>query len=282
MSAAFLVPFRSISIAGLALTAALAAGPANAAPQVLGLVADNGFSTTLNCDGYRCSAQFSSFCLQQGRSSPSTGTVYEPAPGGEITLVATAPDGRSMRLPAAEHLQITTLIGFTSVAMSMPQTKRDELAALLGTAAEALQLSVEVGPSVSLIPAPIAGDPDPQTETEVALATGPLRQAAAQTFETQSAAGDAARLTMLVINALPTHGRETSEQREAMFDHIAAVAPTGRLMPEAVDRARALYAECRISVETSSMFSMRECLRLKHADLMARTNRKFWDETGGS
>lgn len=283
MPAAFPVSLHSFSIAGLTLAAALAAaGPAAAAPQVLGLVADNGAATPLVCDGFQCAAQFSSFCLQEARSSPTTGTSYAPAAGGEVSLVATAPDGRSLRLPASEHLRIATLIGFTSVTMSLPQAKRDELGAALGAAPESLRLAVEVGPSVSLVPVPVAGDSDPQTKDEVALAVGPMRRLAGEIFETPSAGADAARLTTQLINALPPRGRETPEQRQALFDQTLAALPAGQLMPEGIHAARGLYAQCRVSVDSSSMFSMRECLRLKHADLMARSNREFWDQTGGS
>lgn len=280
MSAAFPVPLRPV--AAVALAAALWAGPAGAAPQVLGLVADNGFPTPLTCDGFQCAAQFSTFCLQEARGSPPTGTVYTPVAGGEVSLVATAPDGRSVRLPAAEHLRIGTLIGFTSVAMSLPQNRRDAIAASLGITGERLHLAVEVGPGVSLVPVAVAGDPDPQTGQELALAIGPMRQAAERTFEAQGAAADAARLATMLVNALPARGRETPEQRDTLFDRIAGLPAAGQLTPEGVSTARGLYAECRISVASSSMFSMRECLRLRHADLMARSNRKFWDQTGGS
>jgi len=281
MSAVF-PPTLGYAPAAALLAAALWAAPAGAAPQILGLVADNGFSTPLTCDGFQCSAQFSTFCLQEARSSPSTGTAYTPAPDGAVWLVATAPDGRSLRLPAADHLKIGTLIGFTSVTMSLSEGQRAGLAVALGTAPEEVQLAVEVGPGVSLVPVPVAGDPDPQTEQEIALATGPMRAAAERTFEAEGAAADAARLTTLLINTMPARGRETAEQRETLFDRMAALPQASALSPAGVQTARGLYAECRISVESSSMFSMRECLRLRHADLMARSNRKFWDETGGS
>lgn len=266
-------------LSGIAIAACLS--PAQAAPQVLGLVADNGFPTPLACDGFECSAQFSSFCLQEARSSPATGTAYIPAPGGEVSLVATAPDGRSLRLPASA-MRIATAIGFTSVTMSLPESRRAEIAARLGTAPTEVILAVEVGVGVSLIPEPVAGDPDPQTEAEIALATGPLRSAGERLFDERSEQADAARLTTLLINSLPGRGRETAEDRDGLFDEVAALPAVGALSPEGVQRARGVYAECRISVESSSMFSMRECLRLRHADLMVRSNRKFWDETGGS
>lgn len=279
MSAAFSV-FRLL--AGLALAATLQIGAAQAAPQVLGLVADNGFPTPLVCDGFECSAQFSSFCLQEGRGSPPTGTAYTPAPGGTLTLLATAPGGRSLRLPAAETLRIATAIGFTSVTMSLPQSGRDRIAETLGAAPEEIRLAVTVGPSVSLLPVPMAGDADPQTAEEIALATGKLRDVAERLFEAPGVSADAARLTTLLINSLPARGRETVEMRSSLFDAVAALPASGSLSPEGLERAQALYADCRISVESSSMFSMRECLRLRHADLMVRSNRKFWEEAGGS
>lgn len=282
MPAAFRV-FRLLpALAGLAFAAILSAAAANAAPQVLGLVADSGFPTPLACDGFECSAQFSSFCLQEGRSSPPAGTLYAPTPGGTLTLVAAAPDGRSLRLPAAEHLRIATAIGFTSVAMSLPQSRREWMAERLGTAPEEIRLTVEVGPSVSLVPVPVAGDPDPQTADEIALATGPLRSVAEQLFETPGASADAARLTTLLINSLPARGRETVEMRDGLFDRIAALPASSSLSPEGIEQAHGLYAECGISVESGSMFSMRECLRLRHADLMVRSNRTFWEQAGGS
>lgn len=270
------------ALAGVACAALLSAGAAQAAPQVLGVVADNGFPTPLTCDGFECNAQFSSFCLQEARSSPATGSAYTPAPGGELSLVATTPDGRSLRLPAAEVLRIATAIGFTSVSMSLPQPERDRIAARLGVAPQEVRLAVEVGPSVSLLPVPVAGDPDPQTEAEVALATGPLRRVAETVFEAPGVAADAARLTTHLINTLPARGRETAEIRAGLFDQVASLPATARLSPEGVERAQALYAECRISVQSSSMYSMRECLRLRHADLMVRSNRAFWEQAGGS
>jgi hypothetical protein len=270
------------ALAGLALAITLSSGAAIAAPQVLGLVADNGFPTPLNCDEFECGAQFSSFCLQEGRSSPPTGTTYAPAPGGTLSLVATASDGRSLRLPAAETLRIATAIGFTSVTMSLPQSKRAEIAGALGVDPAEVSLAVEVGPAVSLIPEAVAGDADPQTEVEIALAIGPLRGVAERVFESPGQSADAARITTLLINSLPARGRETAADREELFDQVAALPAVGGLSPEGIERARGVYAECRISVDSSSMFSMRECLRLRHADLMVRSNRRFWDEAGGS
>lgn len=269
------------ALAGLAFAAGLSIGGASAAPQVLGLVASNGFPTPLTCDGFECSAQFSSFCLQEARSSPPTGTFYLPNPGGALSVIATATNGSTLRLPA-ETLRIATAIGFTSVSMSLTQAARADIARSMGVAPDEVTLSVEVGPAMSLIPAPVAGDPDPQTDEEVALATGPLRNVAQSLFDAPGQSADAARIATLLINSLPARGRETAADREALFDEVAALPAVSGLSPDGIERARGVYAECRISVDSSSMFSMRECLRLRHADLMVRSNRMFWDQAGGS
>src|SRR5262245_503072 len=138
---------------GFAAILACPIADAHAAPQVLGLVASNGASTELNCQGLDCRAHFSAFCLQQDRPAPSHGDRYQLGPSGEITLIAKTADGRSLRLPGTGYLDINSEIGFTSVEISLSKAK---LAALGATAA-----AVEVGPGVSLVPVALAGDPNP-------------------------------------------------------------------------------------------------------------------------
>ena len=62
-------------------------GRASAAPQILGLLATNA-PTPLTCNDGICSAQFSAFCLQQHRKSPTAGTAYRPAKRTALTLTA--------------------------------------------------------------------------------------------------------------------------------------------------------------------------------------------------
>jgi hypothetical protein len=246
---------------------------AMAAPQVLGLVASNGVPTPLTCDGVVCSAHFSAFCLQQNRPAPARGDSYTVAPGTEVTLVLTTADGKELRLPGREHLAIRSEIGFTSVSIALPQAK---LAALGGQA-----VAVEVGAMVSLLPVTVAGDPYPQEADEVALATGPMRLAASHSFEVPGRASDAARITSFLINALPQDGGETDEARDAlwvaMLDQPAASGAT----PEGIDAASRIYEGCRISVQSRSTYSMRNCLELRHADLLAETNHRFWRDSAG-
>ena len=246
---------------------------ASAATQVLGLVASNGAPTPLACVDGQCGAQFSSFCLQQSRPAPSRGDNYAVAAGGSLTLVARTAAGQTLRLPANHLLQIQSRVGFTSVEISLPQARL----AQLGVTA----VAVEVGPAVSLVPLAAANDPNPQTDDELALATGPMRRVAAALFEAPGPASDAARITALLINALPDRGSENAEDRKGlwvtMLDNpvVSGATAGGRAAAEEV------YAGCRIAVESRSVFSLRSCLELRHADLMVETDRKFWKETAG-
>jgi len=77
---------------------ALLAGRAEAAPQLLGLVASNGMPTPLQCQSGVCGGFFSSFCLQQYRPAPLIHTEYHLAPPGGLTLVVTRADSTRLRI----------------------------------------------------------------------------------------------------------------------------------------------------------------------------------------
>jgi hypothetical protein len=252
----------------------VASGRAEAASQVLGLVASNGLPTPLQCQDGTCSAHLSSFCLQQARPAPSADSEYELAPGGKLTLIATLADGRQIRLPGERLVSLHTMIGFTSVRISLPEVSLKKLGAV--------SVAVDVGPLTAVIPSPIAGDPNPQTTEEIAYATGPMRRLAQGSFEQRGAGADAARLSSLLINALPGEEPQTKEGRDALLAQVLAQPGAQSLSAAGVVEARQMYNSCEISVASKSAFNLRSCMELRHADLMAVTNRSFWDRTGGS
>jgi hypothetical protein len=259
--------------AGAVVVFALGASSAFASPQVLGLVASNGVPTPLTCEGAVCSAHFSSFCLQQYRPAPSHGDRYTVAPGGELTLIVETADGGTLRIPGNEHLTVQSDISFTAVSLRLPQAKLAELGAV--------SAAVEVGPAVSLIPVPVPGDPSPLDEEEVALATGPMRLAASRSFEAPGTNSDAARITSLLINVLPRDGTESAQTRERLWLATLDSPVTGAATVSGVEKAARIYAGCKISVESRSTYSMRSCLELRHADLLAESNHRFWKESVG-
>jgi hypothetical protein len=265
---------RFLSVMSILALAGLGIGRAEAASQVLGLVASNGLPTPLHCEDGVCSGHFSSFCLQEARPAPATDSEYQLAPGAKLTLIAGLPDGRSLRLPGNGLLAVHALIGFTSVRIDLPE---DELKAL-----GAVSVAVEVAPDSSILPAPVAGDPNPQSPEELAYATGPMRRLAELPFERPGPGADAARLTSLAINSLPADEPQTPEGRKALLDQVVAAATAVPLSAEGVAQARRIYRSCEIAVDSRSSFNLRTCLEIQHADLMASTNRGFWRSNGGS
>jgi hypothetical protein len=272
VSYALIVP-TFVALGFLAL-GAVAAPDSQAASQILGLVASNGLPTPLQCQDGSCSGHFSSFCLQEARPAPSANSEYALAPGGSLTLIATMADGRQTRLPGNGLLSLRTMIGFTSIRISLPEAKLKALGAV--------SVAVEVAPLTSAMPVTVASDVSPQTGEEIALATGAMRHLAQAAFEDRNGTADAARLSSLVINALPADEPQTAQGREAVWTRLLAGSGAQSLSPDGIAEARGMYSACEISVASKSSYSLKGCMELRHADLMAVTNRNFWDRSGGS
>jgi hypothetical protein len=262
---------HSLTAAALTLGLSLPIGSAEAAPQILGVVASNGAPTPLSCTGAECGAHFSAFCLQEARPAPFAGQDYTLAPGASMTLIATTAAGESIRLPAQDYVKITSQIGFTSVHVSVPQSVMTELGAA--------SLQIEIGENVSVLPAVVAGDVQPQTVEEIAYATTVMRELAADRFDANNAASDAARIASVFINALPQSGQENARTRGELWMAKANEPAVVNATAEGLQMAKDMYRSCQISVEARSSYSMRNCLELRHADLQAVSNHGFWKDT---
>ena len=262
---------HTLTAAALTLGLSLPIGSAEAAPQILGVVASNGAPTPLSCTGAECGAHFSAFCLQEARPAPVAGQDYMLAPGASMTLIATTAAGQSIRLPAQDYVKITSQIGFTSVHVSVPQSVMTDLGAA--------SLQIEVGANVSVLPAAIAGDVQPQSAEEIEYATTVMRELAADRFDAKNAASDAARIASVFINALPQSGQENARTRGELWMAKASEPALANATAEGLEMAKDMYRACRISVDARSSYSMRNCLELRHADLQAVSNHAFWKDT---
>lgn len=249
-------------------------GGAAAAPQVLGVVAISE-ARPMTCAEGRCVAHLSTFCIQRAREAPATGTVYAPAPGERgIALVVTTAEGARLRLPAGPYLRFESQGGYSSVRASLAQ---DSLRALGGAAA-----SLEVGALAVLVPEPVPGDPDPLSELEIALATGPLRAAAQDLFDRAgNQRADAARLTSVLINALPEHRPPTVAERDELWARNIGAGMLEGLSEVATKRAQMAYGACRWQAEHGYGKGLRDCLRATHDALMMDVNQTYWDRIGG-
>ncbi len=262
----------------LAALVALGSGAAQSAPQALALVATEG-TVGLTCEGRECSAEMTSFCLDAGRFAPPQGTAYRLAGRGLIRLIATTEDGRALALDARSHLRFESARRHLAVRVSVD---RAALAALGVTQAE-----IEIAENVALLPVPRPGDPDPITETEAALLTGPLRHVGSLVVDGNAERMQAARVTSRMINLLPARGGAGSAMSEAGVGDVAAgealwrrataASSVDSLSPAARTRARGAFELCRFVGTVGGPSSLRRCLQEQHDGFVDFLNSKFWE-----
>ena len=239
--------------------------PADAAPQILALLATDE-AVPLDCRDGACTAEFSGFCLQRKRPDPAPGTQYRAA-GGDMTLVVTDADGNVRRMPAGEHLSIETRRSYTAVRIGIARALLDEW--------NAISVALEVGARVALVPVPDAVDPDPQTEADIALALGPQRALGDRILENSAVETGAVTLTNRMIGALPP-ARTDAQTRDSLWNRV--VEPSAAAFPPAsVERASSVYRRCLAKVEAGSFYTLRDCLEIGHDALMIELNLKYWN-----
>ena len=256
--------FASLLIA-LPMTLALLTA-ANAAPQILAVVA-SAQPTTLYCDDGQCSAQLTAICLTERRASPSRGTPYLAYNPQVIKITGYRPDGAEISLDVVDALRFSSARGHLAVKVSLPQAvlRQYELASV----------SITIEDGLSLLPEPRAGDPNPLTPADIALATGPLRAAATQVVDRAGAPVRAAQLTTLLINALPARGRATEADRATLWDRtIAALGPLEST--DALALASQAQAQCQKTTRVG-FTSLRQCLAKVHDGFMGKLNKKYWE-----
>lgn len=240
-------------------------GGAFAAPQVLGLTASN-VPIPFSCVGDSCTAVAGTFCLQRERVIPTWGTPYQASHPERLALTLLGHDGSIARIAGGPWIKFNAYAGYTMVRMSVPQ-------ALLA-AHDATAIAVDIGPGIALAPLAQAGDGNPQSADELALATGPLRIAAARYLDQPSVGTDAARLVAALVNALPErHGID--DDNSGLWASTITADLAKSVEPAAMSGARTAYDRC------SQQMDMRRCLVSRHREFMEDGNDKFWDETAG-
>jgi hypothetical protein len=255
----------------LALTALLAGG-AQAATQILGLVASNGLPTPLHCEAGTCRAIVNAFCLQSERPAPAMNGAYQLAPGSGLTIIAKRADGGTIRFSGDHLLSIRAHAGFTLVAVSLPEERLKALGVV--TAA------VEVAPFTSIVPVALADDPDPQTPEDIAQATGPMRHLAAGIFEHSGEDSDAARLVGLLINELPSPDAPQTVVLEDLLHRVVATLGPVRIGDPAIAAAERIVEGCRSFPANGSALNF--CLEIQQHGLLGTLNQQLWDAAAGS
>lgn len=243
-----------------------------AAPQILAaLPMQSGIELT--CQQGICAAQLTTYCLQRERPSPTLGTAYVPAKPEHFTLVLTAENGNEVRLPAGEHMSFIENRGFMSVAASL------EMGRLVALGAKEAKLVVWEG--ASLIPVPVAGDPNPLTPEEIAYVTDSLRDFGKSYVDNMPQASSAQLLAQLNA-ALPFEGFIKPGGFKQMWQQ--AIGDDVPLPPAgpALGAAEQAYDECTKGQVGYRNSGLKNCLEYKHDNLIRDLNIDYWENQPGS
>ena len=186
----------------------------------------------MRCQGSDCTALLASFCLQEARDAPEDGQAYLPGPHGGLSLVVTRASGQRLRLAANELVSLTLYSEMSTVQASLSLAK---LAASGVSLAAGDTVSVAVEDNTVILPVPVAGDFDPQTPEDIALAIGPLRQLAATIFDRDDSgagSGDSTRLLACSSTRFrPMTVRSPSPSMACCIRFWQARGPDGSMVP---------------------------------------------------
>jgi hypothetical protein len=100
-------------------------------------------------------------------------------------------------------------------------------------------------------------------------------------FERAEERADAARLTTDMINALPERGDIPDTLRRVLWERVIGQRPRAGVTPAGVEKARTMFNACNRTVDTSLRVTLRDCLEVRHNDVMRELNDEFWKMLGG-
>ena len=257
-------------LAGALMIGAASGQSANAATQILGVIATLD-PVPMTCVDGTCEAQLSSFCLQKARNAPGYGIHYEFQTADQLVLHVASADGSVQSREVGHDVTIMTERGYSSVTVTLAEAVIDELG---GGAA-----SLMVPQSVSALPVPVENDHDPLAESEIAYVTGPLRNLAIRVVEHDRQRTVAAQVTNQLINSLPHTSRMSATQRLTLWDNAMGQSTMDHDEP-GVLRAKDIYGACRELTGQGNTFFLRRCLEARHDDLMHNVNMRYWQRAG--
>lgn len=247
----------------VSLTAAIPT--AIAAPQILA-VASTTLPMQLYCEKGECSAELTTICLQEHRASPQAGHDYYLYGDKKLQLTLTTTNGQKVDLT---NLPVTlkTARGHTSLRLSLKQTLLQDM--------DVKEIHVNVPEYVTALPVEKENDRDPQTEADIYLATGPLRQIAANFVDNNTGRADAARLVNHAVNILPPLGRSDPQTRDTAKAHLSVVAAKSGYSQKAVELATKSMEQCYFETQVGFQ-SLRQCLGSSHDRLIGKLNKQYW------
>jgi len=258
--------FIGFVCAGMAGLAMAAPAPAVGAPQALALVA-TGKPVQLACGGDGCAAEFTAFCLQPERTSPTPGTDYRLSRKSRITASANARDGRKLALAPRTDLRFQAMRGHTAIRISLTPEAMGRL--------DIQSVSLTLAAHVVLAPQAVAGDENPISAEDLALVEDSLRPLGTMVVDENQEGMAAARLANRLINLLPGYENDVASTAKHWRGLMAGARRDG-LRSMAVRYAQNAYDLCRYYADRVVQGDMRRCLQGQHDRLMKGLNSKYW------
>ena len=249
-----------ITLAAAAALMALLLTTLQAAPQMLGLIADNGIQKLYCADGV-CSVEVSAICLQEARDIPPWGTAYEAVDPNRITIVALRQDGSEVRFPIGALASLKSARGSWVVTITIPQSALDAL----GVTGASLAFAGRI----ALAPVAMAADPENQTAITAFHATP-------QGVIGKSSPDLAAALVMNeMINVLP---RLTLDRTKPAGDLWRQTFGDTEIASRPGLKAAAKFLQvCERRTRTGDRDDIKACLELGHDGFISALNQRYWD-----
>ena len=238
---------------------------ARAAPQILAVLATDG-GIPFTCKDGLCSAELSTYCLQRERPAPDAGTVYQPAAAKDFTLSVKTASGRVRELPATEHVTFVDARGYMTITAVIEQRQLKRLGSLDAT--------ININENASMLPVPVAGDPNPLTDKEIAYVTESLRERG-QGLVDKNPRALAARLLTRVLNAMPKDGPAMPGIDEKLWYEAVGGVQTGDV---GFEQAREAFEGCFSGPQSGAYgVGVRRCVEYRHDEFIRILNIDYWN-----
>lgn len=260
-----LLPFALVASVALPSTG-------QAAPQVLAVMASLSPQPVL-CGSAVCTTSFTSYCLQRERDVPTTGQAYIPTHEKAFTLIITRKDGSEVKVPAMQNVAFASARGYSSVRVMVP---RDVI-----TAHDGVSATIVAAAGASLVPEPVAGDPNPITEAEIAFATKSLREHGQDIVDATPDAKAAQIVNRIAATIIPKMPASNEALEELWHNAIDGLGPVRPASADAIEKARGIYDWCKDRSSYHSMGGVKSCLEFKHDDTIMKLNSDYWESQPG-
>jgi hypothetical protein len=262
---------RSLAIA--TAFAVLPLSGALAEPQVLALLETNG-AKALKCIGGECAAEFTSFCMEKPRASPTHNTAYSLIQkADDVRIVAETATGEKVSLPK-DALRFASKRGFAAVRVSVDQSALARVGAV--------RVSVEVGQRVALQPIPNGTYREPHEPTEIAAAVGLNRSMGQRMVDRAGTPRLTADLVSKLINTLPESGIAAPDRQQNLWHDAITPVDTGAAGSTATQRARRGFQKCLQTIADYPSDSLGACLGRLHDSQIWPLTQKYWRRAIGS